>query len=169
MGTSSKSQGFTIVELLIVIVIIAILAAITIVAYNGIQKRAQQSSAQAAATNAIKKAEIYNADPDTTSYPATGATLTTATSTTTYRLDGVTWVAAMTTTAPSTPASLTFYKCGTGSTTAAPTTAAGVTSQTGVRIDYFNFQAGTGVISTTAGQTSGLVGTYNIGCAISNS
>ena len=34
-------QGFTIVELLIVIVVIAILAAITIVAFNGIQRRAQ--------------------------------------------------------------------------------------------------------------------------------
>ncbi|MBM3210423.1 type II secretion system protein [Candidatus Saccharibacteria bacterium] len=33
--------GFTIVELLIVIVVIAILAAITIVAYNGIQTRAE--------------------------------------------------------------------------------------------------------------------------------
>jgi prepilin-type N-terminal cleavage/methylation domain-containing protein len=41
--------GFTIVELLIVIVVIGILAAITIVAYNGIQDRAHASSAQVAA------------------------------------------------------------------------------------------------------------------------
>lgn len=38
------SSGFTIVELLIVIVIIGILAAIVIVAYNGIQSKAQQSA-----------------------------------------------------------------------------------------------------------------------------
>jgi prepilin-type N-terminal cleavage/methylation domain-containing protein len=36
-----NSHGFTIVELLIVIVVIGILAAITIVAYNGLQDRAR--------------------------------------------------------------------------------------------------------------------------------
>jgi len=56
-----KERGFTIVELLIVIVIIGILAAITIVAYNGIQNRAKASSAQALASQASKKAEAYNA------------------------------------------------------------------------------------------------------------
>ncbi len=41
-----RNTGFTLVELLIVIVVIAILAAITVVAYNGISKRAQASVAQ---------------------------------------------------------------------------------------------------------------------------
>ena len=40
----AKQKGFTIVELLIVIVVIAILAAITVVAYNGISTRARDSS-----------------------------------------------------------------------------------------------------------------------------
>ncbi|HEV7952209.1 MAG TPA: LamG-like jellyroll fold domain-containing protein [Candidatus Saccharimonadales bacterium] len=49
-----KQPGFTIVELLIVIVVIGILAAITIVAYNGIQERARISRGLAFA-NQIKK------------------------------------------------------------------------------------------------------------------
>lgn len=55
----TNQRGFTIVELLIVIVIIAILAAITIVAYNGIQNRAKNSAASGLANNLIKKAEAY--------------------------------------------------------------------------------------------------------------
>ena len=46
--------GFTIVELLIVIVIIAILAAISIVAYSGIQTRARAAAHQSAAGQAEK-------------------------------------------------------------------------------------------------------------------
>lgn len=38
-----RQNGFTIVELLIVIVVIGILAAITIIAYNGIQQRARNA------------------------------------------------------------------------------------------------------------------------------
>lgn len=43
---AKPQAGFTIIELLIVIVVIAILAAITLVAYNGIANRAQLSALQ---------------------------------------------------------------------------------------------------------------------------
>jgi prepilin-type N-terminal cleavage/methylation domain-containing protein len=66
-----KQQGFTIVELLIVIVVIGILAAITIVAYSGITARANGTKAQTNAATAQKVAEAYNADGGT--YPATAA------------------------------------------------------------------------------------------------
>ena len=66
----TKQSGFTIVELLIVIVVIAILAAITIVAYNGIQNRAKTSSGQQLANSVVKKAEAYNAAGTTGAYPA---------------------------------------------------------------------------------------------------
>lgn len=51
--------GFTIVELLIVVVVIAILAAITIVAYNGITQRANATAAQSGAEQVVKKALTY--------------------------------------------------------------------------------------------------------------
>lgn len=66
----SKS-GFTIVELLIVIVVIAILAAITVVAYNGIQKRAYDTKVAAAVDSAVKLLEMHYIDRG--SYPQTAA------------------------------------------------------------------------------------------------
>lgn len=44
VGGRTKHQGFTIVELLIVIVVIGILAGISVVAYGGVQNRAHNSS-----------------------------------------------------------------------------------------------------------------------------
>ena len=60
-GTKYK-QGFTIVELLIVIVVIAILAAISIVAYNGIQDRANDTAIKSDISNNVKQIELYAAE-----------------------------------------------------------------------------------------------------------
>lgn len=55
-------RGFTIVELLIVIVVIGILAAITIVAYNGIQTKANANSSLSDLANFNKLIQLYQAD-----------------------------------------------------------------------------------------------------------
>lgn len=57
-----RTRGFTIVELLIVIVVIGILAAITIVAYNGIQARANDSRMKSIANQIEKGLLLWNAD-----------------------------------------------------------------------------------------------------------
>lgn len=57
-----RRKGFTLVELLIVIVIIAILAAITVVAYNGIQKRAKDTSLRSDMASASKTVSLWMVD-----------------------------------------------------------------------------------------------------------
>ena len=62
-----NKKGFTIVELVIVIAVIAILAAVMIPTFGGIIERANQSSAMQEATNlykALLTEEEYNADLD---------------------------------------------------------------------------------------------------------
>lgn len=66
------ASAFTIVELLIVVVVIAILAAITIVAFNGIQNRTHDSVVQnELRTLAVKISEYHLRNNDT--YPAGNA------------------------------------------------------------------------------------------------
>ena len=64
-----KAHGFTIVELLIVIVVIAILAAISIVAYRGITNRAYDSSVSADMSNLAKRFEMARVNSSNEAYP----------------------------------------------------------------------------------------------------
>lgn len=59
MIKTKKQAGFTIVELLIVIVIIGILAALVIVAYNGIQQRARNTARITSAKELQKLLSAY--------------------------------------------------------------------------------------------------------------
>ena len=59
---SSNSSAFTIVELLVVIVVIGILAAITIVSYTGIQQKAVVASLTSDLTNASQQLKIFQVD-----------------------------------------------------------------------------------------------------------
>jgi prepilin-type N-terminal cleavage/methylation domain-containing protein len=54
-----EQRGFTIVELLIVIVIIGILAAITVVVFNGIQERATNSARISAARSFVQATKLF--------------------------------------------------------------------------------------------------------------
>ena len=70
----SKS-GFTLVELLVVMVVIGILATITIVAYNGIQGRARDDRRRTDIANITKALELYYQDNG--AYPIPSGTTST--------------------------------------------------------------------------------------------
>jgi len=57
--TDPNKLGFTIVELLVVIVVIGILAAITIVSFTGISQKATVASIQSDLSNAKKQLQLY--------------------------------------------------------------------------------------------------------------
>jgi prepilin-type N-terminal cleavage/methylation domain-containing protein len=67
-----QQDGFTIVELLIVIVVIGILAAITIVAYNGIQERAKVQKANSDLNALVKAINVGRLSVDKTLMGITG-------------------------------------------------------------------------------------------------
>lgn len=69
----NTQRGFTIVELLIVIVVIGILAAITIVAFNGVQQRAREATVKSDLANVATRMAADNALNG--SYPLTAATV----------------------------------------------------------------------------------------------
>ena len=72
----SARQGFTIVELLIVIVVIAILAAIALVAYGTLQERAKVTEANTDMNTLVKAISVARLNKDTTLIGVTGNTCT---------------------------------------------------------------------------------------------
>ena len=64
-----KSHGFTIIELLIVMVVIGILTAITIIAFNGMQNRANIAAIKSDLKSLSQKINVFYIDNNT--YPAT--------------------------------------------------------------------------------------------------
>lgn len=109
MSLSSSYKGFTIVELLIVIVIIGILSAITIVSYSGVTQRTNTSSAEDAANTVARKAESYKSE--TGAYPYELSSLT-ADSNKPYYVDPTRILFTLSTTQPTTPSTIKYLKCG---------------------------------------------------------
>ncbi|QQG50479.1 MAG: prepilin-type N-terminal cleavage/methylation domain-containing protein [Candidatus Saccharibacteria bacterium] len=66
---ANQFRGFTIVELLIVVVVIAILAALVLVTYNSMQARASFSRSQSDLKSITKALSLYHVDNG--SYPST--------------------------------------------------------------------------------------------------
>jgi Tfp pilus assembly protein PilE len=118
------------------------LAAITIVAYNGVQNRAKASSAQAAANTVIKKAEAANALAS--SYPVTAADFATNADSS---LAGSGLTLAAISTAPASPTTIEYIPC---------TTTSGI----GAKVAYWDYGATTPVkVTKTIGGTCTTYGT----------
>jgi prepilin-type N-terminal cleavage/methylation domain-containing protein len=177
MLDEQRNNGFTIVELLVVIVVIGILAAITIVSYAGITARANSSSAQTAANNLMMKINMYVVEPTPTNYPTTFGALT-ADATKTYYITGVTNLsgASEMSAQPGSPSTVQFLLCGVGPSAAATSYANLLTGTTsGVKIDYWKYDGTPAVQNYTvgtvysSGSTFATLNGYTISCWPSNS
>jgi prepilin-type N-terminal cleavage/methylation domain-containing protein len=152
-----KDSGFTIVELLVVIVVIGILAAITVVSYTGITTKAKGAQAQANANSIQQVAETYNADAGY--YPATVAAFASGfgTSPTAVKPSGITVIGGQTGLAGAYTTPLTDpISAANGQTNiswaCSPNCTVG--STTGGRIEYWDFQNSVKVIVYVGKATS---------------
>ena len=128
-------QGFTIVELLIVVVVIAILATITVVTYNGVTGRANTAAAKTSAQTAMSKIEAYAADGPTKAYPTLPSAIVGAAASTTYAFANTPFSDASSepTTVPSDPNTLKFMAC----------VVSAALTNTGTQVMYWDYSATT--------------------------
>jgi prepilin-type N-terminal cleavage/methylation domain-containing protein len=156
-----KSHGFTIVELLVVIVVIGILAAITIVSYGSVTTRAYTATAQSTADAVARKAKIFFTESASNWYPTTYAALSTPTTATWYLppstavldINGI--GSAPATTAANT---ISLQICGgiLATPAVAPTTAAQITAPFGIKTSYWHFTNAAEVVENIGDVATGV-------------
>ncbi len=132
-----QNNGFTIIELLIVIVIIGILASITIISYAGVTQRTNTSNAAAAAQSVAQKVTVYNSEMGTYPYDATDLSVD---STKPYYLAPSVATYTLTTTQPATPNVLKYTKCGTSPNASQADITPANHNITGVRLYYWTYE-----------------------------
>lgn len=138
--STNKLHGFTIVELLIVIVVIAILASISIISYNGIQNRAKSTAATSTAKTVAVKAEMANTLNG--SYPGS---LSNFNDNSESRITG-TGLILGTPDADNGTKTVSYHKC--------TAVSSGGTALGGARIGAYNYEAGSGFIYTYLGNAT---------------
>ena len=74
----NKEEGFTLVELMVVVLIIAILIAIAIPTFLGARERAQDRAAQSNLRNALTSAKVHYTDEEAYTTPGAATTVTEA-------------------------------------------------------------------------------------------
>ena len=66
LGTKPGEEGFSLIELVVVIAVLAILSAVAIPAFNGVQANARASAAKNGLVNIVKECIVLATDTDTT-------------------------------------------------------------------------------------------------------
>ena len=136
-----KNKGFTIVELLVVIVVIGILAAITIVSYGGMTGRSNTAAGQTAADATNNKASLYSVSANaSTVWPATWGALTAAQEKSAYNLNsGKFAVLGLTAnTPPAVNSTLEYQLCGTKADGSAAANYGEIAIGTGIKVGYYD-------------------------------
>lgn len=168
---TKHNKGFTIVELLVVIVVIGILAAITMISYANITSRANAASAKTTANSVVAKVNTYITEGPTGTYPLTGTEAISATASS-QALNGVTVSTNGAITSSSASTNVFSYQlCGTTSSTtstAAPGALYDITNPTGALIGYWDYSAGNQATIAVGNTVAGSVGPYVSGTTTYN-